>query len=72
MTLCNYPPGVTGNEPEIAGWPAEYDDYVYACDHKGIEPMGLNEWAEQIRSDDEAEAADDRLAEMKDEGGRRW
>lgn len=31
MGLSNYPPGVTGNEPEIQGWPEEADMMEAQC-----------------------------------------
>lgn len=39
MNLSNYPPGVTGNEPEIVGWHEEEEEHY--CEDEHCEDSGV-------------------------------
>ena len=40
MSHGNYPPGVSGNEPQIAGW----DEYAVQCEDCGRECIGYGQF----------------------------
>ena len=47
----NYPPGVTGNEPQIAGWPP-----CGKCGHEA--EYHASEWGEPLRDSDACQECD--------------